>query len=536
MRLYVNITRMLGIAVLGIVVAAVSTSCASSRFDSFERDPAYLYGSGVGPNLDQALAAARENLRSSCLAYSLGESAENFSVTEDMKKSAALPASKPFIKEKKDGNFCVVVRIPVAEWEAIESSRRSAVRSELVSRLAAVSADRTMPLSDRLSAAARIVERVSREGLYSLLTETENGGKLLVDRVKEYCRGVVSGLSFNVEPRSGLIDAGAPLTISLVSKDGLSVAGARAAAQWKSESGGSERSTLIFDAKGTARLSFSGGSKISDHRVRLELSTAFAELDTTSDLLASLDGMTKAIFSYHYFEDIEASFYDMVRVPGGSFSAGAVPQDRKADRKKEAPRKAEVSDFLMDRCPVTNAQYRAFLEDTGTPFSAYPEYIDHPDYGAPDQPVIGVSLEDAERFAEWISTRFGKPKRLPTEDEWERAARGGADSIFPWGDQPPTSGAFANYNGNGRFDGPSPVGGFEAGKNALGLYDMAGNVWQWTSTSAASDGSPEAQYIVKGGSWMDGPNELRVSNRRSLDAAKGYPDVGFRLVMEVQHE
>lgn len=536
MKLYVSITRMLGIAILGIFIAATSTSCASARFDSFERDPAYLYGSGVGPTLDQALAAARDNLRSNGLAYSLGESADSFSVTDEMKKSAVLPELKSFIKEKKEGTYRVVVKIPLTEWETIEASRRSAIRSELQTRLAGISTDAKMPLSDRLSAAARIIDRLSQEGLYTILTESENSEKLFVDRVKEYCRNVVSGLAFKAEPKSGLIDADTSVTVTLVSKDGLSVAGTRAVVRWKSESGLSERSTLVFDDKGTAHVSFVGGSKLTDHRVRLEVSTAFAAIDPSSEFLALLDAKSGANFSYLFFEDIEASFYDMVRVPGGSFNAGAVPQDRKADRKKEAPRKAEVAAFLMDRYPVTNAQYRAFLEDTGAPASAYPEFIDHPDYGAPDQPVIGVSIEDAERFAEWLSTRFGKPKRLPTEEEWERAARGGADSIFPWGDQSPTSGALANYNGNGSFDGPSPVGSFKAGKNAYGLYDMAGNVWQWTSTSPTSDGSPGLYYIVKGGSWMDGPNELRVSNRRSLDAAKGYPDVGFRLVMEVQHE
>jgi formylglycine-generating enzyme required for sulfatase activity len=87
----------------------------------------------------------------------------------------------------------------------------------------------------------------------------------------------------------------------------------------------------------------------------------------------------------------------------------------------------------------------------------------------------------------------------------------------------------ANYSGNGRYSSTSPVGSFEAGKNAYGLFDMAGNVWQWTSTGRAATG----RLIVKGGSWMDGPADLRVSNRREVDPSKGYVDVGFRLVREV---
>jgi formylglycine-generating enzyme required for sulfatase activity len=91
----------------------------------------------------------------------------------------------------------------------------------------------------------------------------------------------------------------------------------------------------------------------------------------------------------------------------------------------------------------------------------------------------------------------------------------------------------ANYNGNGRFSSTSPVGSFEAGKNAYGMFDMAGNVWEWTSTHK---GPGSASLIVKGGSWMDGPADLRVSNRREVDPSKGYVDVGFRLVREATHE
>ncbi len=123
-------------------------------------------------------------------------------------------------------------------------------------------------------------------------------------------------------------------------------------------------------------------------------------------------------------------------------------------------------------------------------------------------------------------------KRLPTEDEWERAARGGLDVIYPWGDQSPADGLRANYRGNGRFAGPSPVGSYESGVNAYGLADMAGNVWQWTATPYG-DG---AAIVVKGGSWMDGPLDLRISNRRDLDPSRGYVDVGFRLVREVSNE
>jgi formylglycine-generating enzyme required for sulfatase activity len=173
--------------------------------------------------------------------------------------------------------------------------------------------------------------------------------------------------------------------------------------------------------------------------------------------------------------------------------------------------------------------YQVYLEDTNA--ETVPDYLDNPRFDQPDQPIVGVSYDDAVRFASWLSAKLGVVKRLPTEDEWEKAARGGKDIIYPWGDESPTDGVRANFNGNGRFSSPSPVGSFAAGRNAYGLSDMAGNVWQWTSTSRAAGST-----IVKGGSWMDGPTDLRISNRREVDPGQGYADVGFRLVREVRHD
>jgi len=537
-----NILRMTALSFVGIVAVMLTAACASARFDSFEREPAFQYGSGTGATSQAALEAASDDLRAACLAYSLGESAEGFYVTDDMKKSVKMPALKPFISEKREGTFRVVVRLPKAEWDALESARRAAIRSELGADLASIRGDAGLKLADRLKASQGIIDRITREGLFAILTAPEGGGKLFVESVEDYCRGVAAGLSFEADPAGGIVDDGTSFKIRLISKDGLSVAGQTVSAEWKAESGASQRTTLTTDAEGSATLAFASDAALADGRVTLSLSTAFAALEPDSELFRSLDGASAAAFGFRHFGDLAQAFFDMVRVPGGSFNAGAVPQDRKADRKKEATRTAQVADFLMDKRPVTNALYRAFLEDTGVPASDYPEFIDHPDYGAPDQPVIGVSLEDAKRFADWVSSRMGKAKRLPTEEEWERAARGGADGVFPWGDQSPASAVLANFNGNGRFDKPSPVGSYEKGRNAYGLYDMAGNVWQWTVTQAddamgaVAEGGAGPGYIVKGGSWMDGPNELRVSNRRSLDPSKGYCDVGFRLVMEVPNE
>jgi formylglycine-generating enzyme required for sulfatase activity len=166
------------------------------------------------------------------------------------------------------------------------------------------------------------------------------------------------------------------------------------------------------------------------------------------------------------------------------------------------------------------------------PKSKYPDFWDD-SAEKENHPVVGVSQKEAQAYAQWLNTLFDIKKRLPTEDEWEKAARGGMEGIYPWGDESPKDNIRANYNGNNRYDGTSPVGSFEKGDNAFGLSDMAGNVWQWTSTpSGEESANGPAKVIVKGGSWMDGPNELRVSNRKELDPAKQYGDVGFRLVRE----
>jgi formylglycine-generating enzyme required for sulfatase activity len=181
--------------------------------------------------------------------------------------------------------------------------------------------------------------------------------------------------------------------------------------------------------------------------------------------------------------------------------------------------------------------YRVYLEDMQIPQSDYPDFWDDSATDKENHPVVGVSQKEAQSYAVWISNLLSVKKRLPTEDEWEKAARGGLKSIYPWGDESPKDNVRANYNGNGLYDGTSPVGSFENGVNAFGLFDMAGNVWQWTSTPSGEEiNKGLTGIIVKGGSWMDGPNELRVSNRKELDPSQQYGDVGFRLVREASNE
>lgn len=191
-----------------------------------------------------------------------------------------------------------------------------------------------------------------------------------------------------------------------------------------------------------------------------------------------------------------------------------------------------IDSFYIDVHEVTNRQYKKFIEATGR---STPKYWDDPRYNDPDQPVVGVSWEDADAYCRWAG------KRLPTEAEWEKAARGGlTGKLFPWGDEP--SHDYANYIGtvgNDIWSGPAPVCSFP--QNRYGLYDMAGNVFEWCSDWYDPDyykrserNNPKGPAsgttkVVRGGAFGYPANSLRVADRFGSYFPDGkYPMLGFR--------
>jgi iron(II)-dependent oxidoreductase len=189
-----------------------------------------------------------------------------------------------------------------------------------------------------------------------------------------------------------------------------------------------------------------------------------------------------------------------------------------------------VSDFYLDRYEVTNAEYKKFCDQTGhklPEFWGMDAFRSGPDY--PGHPVVGVTWADAAKYAEWAG------KRLPTEAEWEYAARGGlVQKRFPYGDEMDAS--QANYNGtNGH---PVPVGSFPP--NAYGLYDMAGNVVEWVSdfyekdyylnSPAMDPKGPETgkRRVIRGGGWRSGKMCNSCAFRQSLRTYWVDIGVGFR--------
>ncbi len=222
----------------------------------------------------------------------------------------------------------------------------------------------------------------------------------------------------------------------------------------------------------------------------------------------------------------EVSTEGMVFLEGGSFLMGnkSVPD--------EAPEfEATVEPFFIDAYPVTNAQYEEFLRATGRPS---PKLWGIPDYRGADQPVIGVTWEEAAAFAMWSG------KQLPTEAQWEYAARGKENRKYPWGNYEPDAHK-ANY---GDFlNMPSIVSMHEEGKTPDNVYDLAGNVHEWTADlylpydavrreAAARTGPPKR--VVRGGSWHSPASELRCTARKGLFPESAQPTVGFRCVVPFQ--
>jgi serine/threonine-protein kinase len=194
----------------------------------------------------------------------------------------------------------------------------------------------------------------------------------------------------------------------------------------------------------------------------------------------------------------------MVLVPAGEYPRG----DNREPRYQPS--------YLLDVWPLTNERYHAFVKATG---HEAPEEWNDPDYRLPNQPVTGVSWEDAAAYADWVG------KRLATEDEWEKAARGIPGRLYPWGKSAPDE-TRANYGHN--IGHPSPVNQHLAGRSPYGCVDMAGNVLEWCADWFMED---RGTRVLRGGSWVSGPNILRTTYRYGDTPTYRYPIFGFRCAL-----
>ncbi|NIO69816.1 MAG: SUMF1/EgtB/PvdO family nonheme iron enzyme [Anaerolineae bacterium] len=240
----------------------------------------------------------------------------------------------------------------------------------------------------------------------------------------------------------------------------------------------------------------------------------------------------------------EAFELQLVRIPAGEFLMGTREEDVDAitekygiERKfieREVPqRKVFVDEFEIGKYPVTNFEYQAFVQDTGHQPPRHWEGDQYPE-GLGDHPVVNVSWHDAVAYCEWLSEKTGHPYRLPTEAEWEKAARGADGRQFPWGDEWDESRCNTAEGGPGTT---TPVGQYSPdGDSPYKVADMAGNVWEWCAdwfefypgSSFPNKDHGVAFRMLRSGSW-----HLKRVYARCTARLRDYPDnrndvVGFR--------
>lgn len=196
--------------------------------------------------------------------------------------------------------------------------------------------------------------------------------------------------------------------------------------------------------------------------------------------------------------------------------------------------------FALGLHPVTNAQYRVFIWETGYRTPRGWIGFDFP-AGLDDHPVVQVSWTDAWAYCEWLSRATGRPYRLPTEAEWERAARDVDGRIYPWGqDFDPWR---CNTIESGKR-GTTPVGLYTPGGDSVsGLWDMAGNVWEWTSSrlmpypyvpnDGREDRAAGGQRVARGGAWYYSRKLARCTSREGLLPSYVSPALGFRVACDL---
>ena len=254
---------------------------------------------------------------------------------------------------------------------------------------------------------------------------------------------------------------------------------------------------------------------------------------------------------------------ELVEVPAGIFIMGSDATEREAAYRldetayghsvtrergwydREPQQEVVLDRFSISKNLVTNKDYAVFLKDTGHPppsvtkeeWDAYglihpfPRAVPYiwksanPPEGRLDHPVVMVSFNDAKAYAKWLSEKTGKNWRLPSEAEWEKAARGTGGAYFPWGNEYDPD--LLNSHDNGPFS-TVPVGSYPKGASPFGMLDAAGQVFEWTSTPAG-----QGRHIVKGGSWDDkGCGVCRPAAHHSRPDSIKQILVGFRLVQD----
>ena len=303
--------------------------------------------------------------------------------------------------------------------------------------------------------------------------------------------------------------------------------------------------------------------------IRIDLIKSFITLDAIGDHSSELKPLLDKYFLPVEY-DTKVLGIEWVEIPAGEFNMGT----RRARRKDEKP----IHPVYLDTCyiskkEVTRGQFKTFVKDTGYTTDAekmgvarvYSNYEWQDKNGAnwwrpyfsqtDNHPVVLVSWNDAEEFCKWLSRKTGKNIHLPTEAQWEKAARGSDGRKYPWGNSK-LDGSKLNFaDSNTRFkrskfninDGykfTAPVGSYPQGASPYDVFDMAGNVDEWcsdwysynyySSSPRNNPTGPSSGYrrVFRGGSWVSDAFNIRCACRGSADPSWPVPIIGFRLAQD----
>ena len=263
---------------------------------------------------------------------------------------------------------------------------------------------------------------------------------------------------------------------------------------------------------------------------------------------------------------------EMVVIPAGSFEMGSPDSEKGRDKDEGPVHQVSIASFALSKTEITRGQFAAFVKktryNTGDKcwtlqegkYDSRSGNWQNPGYPQDDKhPVTCINWEDAKAYAEWMSKKTGKKYRLPSEAEWEYAARGHTRTTRYWGESAEEACGYANvadktaqaqikgtsawlvHNCMDGFAYTAPVGHFKA--NAFGLKDMLGNVWEWTEDSyhdnykdAPTEGSAwqgdGVKRVLRGGSWNNEPQNVRAAIRNGNKSVQRFSIFGFRLARE----
>ncbi len=230
----------------------------------------------------------------------------------------------------------------------------------------------------------------------------------------------------------------------------------------------------------------------------------------------------------------EANKRRMIHIPGGPFTMGGREEDS-PDNERPA-HQVHISSFYMDTYPVTNQDYREFVNCTGQTTPIHWQRGTYPT-GLARHPVVNVSYHDAKAYADWMGAR------LPTEAEWEKAARGTDERLYPWGNR------FVDgerCNSNNMIGTTLPVDEFPLGRSPFGIWDMSGNTYEWCGdyyegnyypfSPATNPKGPEGgqERVIRGGFFAETRPNVRTTHRNSAPETHTRENVGFRLAISDQ--